>query len=313
MEDECPQLVLSEEDQSKTEQEYFAAYDSVEVHRLMVRDQARTEAYQRAILENKQLFQDKIVMDVGAGTGILSLFAKQAGAREVFAVEASPMVEVLREIVELNDPEKVIKVVHGKAEEVELPEGVKVDVMISEWMGFYLLHESMLDSVILARDKHLGDEGVMFPSHADLLAAPVQMDNWVAEQFTDWSAVFGFNMTPMAQRALEQRLASGRPEVLCLKHDQLLADPVVVLELDLRWVGREEVARVKDRKFVSVTRPGNFHGLALWFSVKFSPALYDEEEMERLTKVVLGTGPGDEETHWKQTVILTLGDRKSVV
>merc|ERR1711922_50020 len=102
----------------------------------------------------------KTVMDIGAGTGILSLFCKKAGAAKVYAVEASPFVNILREIIELNDDEKVIEVVHGKAEDIDLP--TQVDIIVSEWMGFYLLHESMLDSVIRARDKHLQDDGVMF-------------------------------------------------------------------------------------------------------------------------------------------------------
>ena len=159
-------------------EQYFTAYDDVSVHRLMVRDAARTEAYRRAVLENSHLFKDKVVMDVGAGTGVLSLFAKQAGAKKVYAVEASGMTAVLKEIVELNDEEGVIEVVEGRAEEVDIG-NAKVDIMISEWMGFYLLHESMLDSVILARDKHLDEDGIMFPSHATIYAAPVQMDEWV--------------------------------------------------------------------------------------------------------------------------------------
>ena len=159
-------------------EQYFTAYDDVSVHRLMVRDAARTEAYRRAVLDNAHLFKDKVVMDVGAGTGVLSLFAKQAGAKKVYAVEASGMTAVLKEIIELNDEEGVIEVVEGRAEEVDIG-NVKVDVMISEWMGFYLLHESMLDSVILAREKHLDEDGIMFPSHATIYAAPVQMDEWV--------------------------------------------------------------------------------------------------------------------------------------
>ena len=63
----------------------------------------------------------------------------------------------------------------------------------------------MLDSVIAARDKHLHDEGFMLPSHASILAAPVQLDTWVAEQFTDWHKVYGFDMTPMSQKAMELR------------------------------------------------------------------------------------------------------------
>jgi type I protein arginine methyltransferase len=57
----------------------------------MLMDDVRTSHYRNAIINNKQDFQDKIVMDVGAGSGILSLFAAQAGARKVYAIEASNM------------------------------------------------------------------------------------------------------------------------------------------------------------------------------------------------------------------------------
>ena len=130
-EEKCPQLVEVKKQKLDTgEDEYFTSYDSVEVHRLMIKDKARTDAYQDAILKNPDYFKDKIVMDIGAGTGILSLFAKKAGAKKVFAVEASPLVDVLKEIVELNDEEGVIEEVHGRAEEVGL--GTRVDTIISE-------------------------------------------------------------------------------------------------------------------------------------------------------------------------------------
>jgi len=307
MDNSTSETVVMDPKKSTGPEQYFTAYDDVSVHRLMVRDAARTEAYRRAVLENAHLFKDKVVMDVGAGTGVLSLFAKQAGAKKVYAVEASGMTAVLREIIELNDEEGVIEVVEGRAEEVDIG-NVKVDIMISEWMGFYLLHESMLDSVILAREKHLDEDGIMFPSHASIYAAPVKMDEWVQEEFTDWSDVYGFNMTPMAQKAMESRLGSGQPEVTCLAPDSLLAEPVSVLDLDLRWVQREEVQKVEDRKFVSVTKEGRLHGLALWFDATFNPMVYDEDEAAKIQKVVLGTGPRDVPTHWKQTVLLLLGD-----
>ena len=59
-----------------------------------------------------------------------------------------------------------VEVIHGKIEEIELPE--KVDVIISEWMGFYLLHEAMLDSVLFARDKFLKPGGTLFSSSSPL-------------------------------------------------------------------------------------------------------------------------------------------------
>lgn len=60
--------------------------------------------------------------------------------------------------------------IHAPIESVDLPE--KVDIIISEWMGFYLLHEGMLDSVIFARDKFLKPGGLMFPESAALYCAP---------------------------------------------------------------------------------------------------------------------------------------------
>ena len=92
---------------------------------------------------------------MGAGSGILSLFCYRAGARRVYAVEACPgMARPLQEVVAANGASDVVKVIAGRVEDVPdpLPDG-PVDVIVSEWMGFYLLHESMLDSVLNARDR----------------------------------------------------------------------------------------------------------------------------------------------------------------
>lgn len=62
--------------------------------------------------------------------------------------------------------------IQGRVEDVELPNGEKADILVSEWMGFYLLHEGMLDSVLNARDRHLKPGGLLFPEKADLWAAP---------------------------------------------------------------------------------------------------------------------------------------------
>ena len=91
--------------------EYFESYDDLEVHRLMLADSPRTEAYRDAILKNKEFFKDKIVMDVGAGTGILSLFCMKAGVKKVYAVEASPLAKVLKEVIKVNNAENVIEVI----------------------------------------------------------------------------------------------------------------------------------------------------------------------------------------------------------
>ena len=63
--------------------EYFKSYGDISVHELMLRDRPRTAAYQKFIQQNSHLFKDKIILDVGSGTGILSLFAASAGAKQV--------------------------------------------------------------------------------------------------------------------------------------------------------------------------------------------------------------------------------------
>ena len=62
---------------------YFNSYEDLSVHELMLKDKPRTLAYKTFMEKNAALFKDKIVVDVGAGSGILSLFAAKAGAKKV--------------------------------------------------------------------------------------------------------------------------------------------------------------------------------------------------------------------------------------
>lgn len=76
----------------------------------MLQDTVRTNAYRDAIENAASLFKNKIVMDVGAGTGILSLFCAKAGARKVYAVEASNLATVLPEVASKNGFSEIISV-----------------------------------------------------------------------------------------------------------------------------------------------------------------------------------------------------------
>lgn len=76
----------------------------------MIQDSARTEAYKNAIFSNRSLFNGKTVLDVGAGSGILSVFCAQAGASKVYAVEASQTSDVARQLVDENHFSEIIEV-----------------------------------------------------------------------------------------------------------------------------------------------------------------------------------------------------------
>jgi protein arginine N-methyltransferase 3 len=88
-------------------------------------------------------------------------------------------------------------VIQGKVEEVVIPE--QVDIIVSEWMGYALLYESMLDSVLRARDRFLKPGGVLAPSQARMVLALCSAEDIYKERVEFWSDVYGFEMTPMAE------------------------------------------------------------------------------------------------------------------
>jgi protein arginine N-methyltransferase 1 len=154
-------------DKAKEHDYYFSSYSSHHIHEEMLKDTSRTLAYQRAIEGNPEDFKDKIVLDIGCGTGILSIFAARAGAKHVYAVDNAEIALHAREIVKDNGLTDKITVFKGKIEDIEFPFGEgEVDIIISEWMGYFLLYESMVDCVLWARDKYLRKGGKILPDRA---------------------------------------------------------------------------------------------------------------------------------------------------
>ncbi|KAG0430782.1 hypothetical protein HPB47_022378 [Ixodes persulcatus] len=158
--------------------QYFQFYGYLSQQQNMMQDYIRTSTYQRAILNNMEDFKDKVILDVGAGSGILSFFAVQAGARKVFAVEASSMAKHAECLVYHNKASDKVVVVPGKIEEITLPE--PVDVIISEPMGYMLFNERMLETYLHAKKwlkprvlpGNATHRARCFPTRGDLHIAP---------------------------------------------------------------------------------------------------------------------------------------------
>jgi protein arginine N-methyltransferase 3 len=160
----------------------------------MIQDQVRTATYASYILKSG-IFQDKVVLDVGCGTGILSMFAARAGAKRVFAIDASDIALKAKKIVQENGYGDVITVIQGKVEKIELPDGIdKVDIIVSEWMGYALLYESMLDSVLHARERFLKPGGIMAPSQCRMMLALSDGSEVYKDRVDFWRDVYGMQL-----------------------------------------------------------------------------------------------------------------------
>ncbi|EAZ63579.1 hypothetical protein PICST_51802 [Scheffersomyces stipitis CBS 6054] len=267
-----------------TEQHYFSSYDHFGIHEEMLKDTTRTLSYRSAMFKNKDLFKGKIVLDVGCGTGILSMFAAKAGAKHVYSVDMSNIIEKAREIVALNGFEDKITLIQGKLEDIDLPVD-KVDIIVSEWMGYFLLYESMLDTVLYARDKYLVEGGLILPDKCSMYIAGIEDGQYKAEKIAYWEDVYGFDYSPFIKVAMVE------PLVDTVDNQSLITTPHKFFEFDINKVTKEQLAFHRHFKLKAID--SDFcHAYIVWWDAEFPGK----------EKVVLPTGPMTHYTHWKQTV-----------
>ena len=151
-------------------------YAEIEVHRTMICDRVRTDAFRRTI--DSVVHPGDVVLDVGAGSGILSAFAARAGAARVYAVERTAVAALAQELAVANGVGEIVEVIHDDVTDIVLPE--RVDVIVSEWLGGFGIDEGMLVPVIAARDRWLKPGGVMIPRSVTAWVALVH-DHYLAE------------------------------------------------------------------------------------------------------------------------------------
>jgi protein arginine N-methyltransferase 1 len=283
-----------------SEQHYFKSYDHHGIHEEMLKDEVRTRSYMNAIMQNKHIFKDKVVLDVGCGTAILSMFAAKAGAKHVIGVDMSTIIFKAREIVKVNGLSDKITLLQGKMEEVELP-FPKVDIIISEWMGYFLLYESMLDTVLYARDTYLNKDGLIFPDKATIFFAGIEDGDYKEDKIEFWNDVYGFDYTPLKATALSE------PLVDTVEVKAAVTEPTAVLTLDLYTCTTADLAFQSKFK-LNATRDDFIHALVSWFDIDFTACH---------KPIRFSTGPHTKYTHWKQTVfyledVLTVQQGESV-
>ncbi|XP_054814524.1 probable protein arginine N-methyltransferase 3 [Prosopis cineraria] len=305
----------------KVNENYFGAYSSFGIHREMLSDKVRMDAYGNAILKNPSLLKGAVVMDVGCGTGILSLFAAQAGASRVIAIEASAkMAAVASKVANDNGllhcknqsqadglQKGVIEVVQGMVEEVDKNVELQpqsVDVLLSEWMGYCLLYESMLSSVLYARDRWLKPGGAILPDTATIFVAGFGKGG---TSLPFWENVCGFDMSCIGKELVND--AAQFPIVDVLDYEDLVTDSVILQTFDLATMKPNQVdftatATLEPMLNSSHTKHLDSktgccwcYGVVLWFETGFTSRFCQE------TPAVLSTSPHTPKTHWSQTIL----------
>lgn len=254
--------------------DYPMSYADVVVHKLMLQDVIRTEAYETALQQVVQ--PGSRVLDFGCGTGVLSIFASRAGAAEVYAVDRSVFIQLAQTIARRNDIEN-IHFYHDDHESLSLD--TKVDIIVSEWMGHFLFYEAMLAPLLSVRDRFLKAGGLMVPGQVSLFAGLVCDDYFHEDLSYFHQRPYDIDFTDIAEVPLRQI------ELENLLPDQILTTAVPMGTLDLHTLEAppaELVGRVMP------TQEARVYALCGWFEAHLAP------------KVTLRTGPSDPPTHWNQ-------------
>ncbi|XP_069472131.1 protein arginine N-methyltransferase 2 isoform X2 [Ambystoma mexicanum] len=276
--------------------EYFGSYGTLKVQLEMLEDKPRTTAYQEVIMQNQAVLKGKVILDVGSGTGIISLFCGQyTQPKAVYAVEASEIAQYTEQLVAHNGLQDLITVFQQKVEDVILPE--KVDVLISEWMGTCLVFEFMIESVIHARERWLKEDGMMWPSTATLHLCPCSAARDYESKILFWENPYQLDLSPLKLVAMEEFFSkptcNHKVEV-----EDCLAEPCDVLCLDMKSLQVAHLERMTGKFFFRVIKAGTLHGFLSWFSVEFQSLQQEEQKLE------LNTGPHQPATHWKQALFM---------
>merc|ERR1712018_939582 len=274
-------------DEMTSKDYYFDSYAHFGIHEEMLKDEVRTLTYRNSMYHNKHLFKGKTVLDVGCGTGILSMFAAKAGAKKVIGIECSSIVEYAQKIVKANNLDDVVEIIKGKVEEVSLPEGIdKVDIIISEWMGYCLFYESMLNTVLYARDKWLAPGGMIFPDRATLYVTAIEDRQYKDEKINWWDQVYGFDMSCIRKTAVSE------PLVDVVDPKQVVSNSCLVKEVDMYTV------KIEDLSFsapfhLQMRRDDYMQAIVAYFNIEFTKCH---------KRTGFSTSPESRYTHWKQTV-----------
>lgn len=261
-------------------------FATTESHVRMLDDGRRTAAFLAAI--RTVVRPGDVVIDLGTGTGILAVAAARAGARKVYAIEATDIAAVAEKVAAANGQAGVIEVVRGRSTDVVLPE--RADVLVTETIGNDPLAERITHSVADARERLLRSGARIIPERLELLAWLVEVPADVGprratdEAVAAWLERYGIDLSPLQDEPKRTTLRLHRPEQTGA-WKQL--GPAICLA-DIALAGAAPAVRAACEAPVTVA--GMLGGVLLGFRATLAPG------------VDLGVGPGTPPTSWGSPV-----------
>lgn len=263
------------------------SYSDALGHRPMLFDHVRNSAYARAL--KAAIGAETTVMDLGAGLGVHGLFAARMGAKKVYLVEPSPVIEVARLVAKDNGLNQV-ECLQATAEELKLD--TRVDVITSVFTGNFLLSEDLLPSLFYARDHFLAPGGQLIPDRGRMEVVPVCASGYYQKyilawaQYPDHCARHG--LPPIDYSRLGANAANylfyDRAEKFAAEP---LASPGILMELDFNTA---KTATCDHGLELAIERDGICHGWVGWFQI-------------RLVDEWLSTDGLESKTHWSQVFL----------
>ncbi len=237
--------------------------DPVE-HARMLHDDRRTNAFLAALADAVR--PGDVVLDIGTGSGVLAVAAARAGARHVYAVEASDIAEAAARVFALSDMEDRITLVAGWSRQIELPE--QADLLVSEVIGNEPFEEEILETTLDARRRLLKPGARLIPNTLTLFARPLELPEAEARQralgraaLERWRGLYGIDFEPLVDAAApgpvnsptEAEVAATWPPV---------GPPTVLTVLDLTAF---EEATVRASADLILGQPGSVNAVAISF------------------------------------------------
>jgi type I protein arginine methyltransferase len=220
----------------------------------MIADNARMRAYETAL--RRAITPGCVVVDIGAGPGILSLLACQMGASKVYAIEPNDAIHVARELALANGYDKRITTLQQTSFETKLLE--PADVVVFDIRGSTPLYAQCIATIKDARQRLLRKGGILIPKRDVVWVAPLATDDIYEKSISIWTKGYA----ELKLNSSTQYLTNETLGMNDVQADQLLADAKVWAELDYATIENPDVAN--ELTWI-VNQDGLAHGLGMWF------------------------------------------------